>query len=99
MNHSPEKPVSQESQFTELLDLLGETNLRRLCERYGGTSIYIPTATRLERPIRNRRIWREARLGVPVMQLCSRYRLSERQVRRILVGQTVARRSGRAKPR
>lgn len=99
MSHSPKNPASQESLFTDLLDLLGETTLRRLCERYGGTSIYIPMTTRLERPLRNRRIWREARLGVPVMQLCSRYHLSERQVRRILVAQTAARRSGRAKSR
>lgn len=74
----------EERTFETLIDVLGPHSARLLCQYFGGTSLYIPSTAYLDRLWRNQSIRQAAAFGARVADLCARYHLSDRQVRRIL---------------
>lgn len=66
-----------------ILELIGEENFFKICQVYGGGSVYIPTYSSVVRDKRNEDIVKRYN-GFNVKRLASEYRLSENHVRRIL---------------
>ena len=83
----PDKPLDRKSQYLKIICGLAETvgleaylTLSVLC---GGQNLYIPKREALERQARNREI-RAHFNGGNYRALAAQYRLSERQIRKII---------------
>ncbi len=74
---------AEHQSWEDMLDVVGHENFLRLSELMGGQTIYIPQARKLTSHMRNRAICRDFN-GKNVRALALQYRLSDRQIRRIL---------------
>ena len=69
----------------KMVELVGLDGFKSLVRAFGGTTIYIPKAERLERAARDQKI-REEFDGGKIRELAAKYGLTERWVRFILFG-------------
>lgn len=69
----------------KLAEVIGVEAMLKLCERYGGETLYIPMTDAAYAVVRRRWIREEyARHGPKVSWLAKKYRVSEREVQRIV---------------
>lgn len=68
----------------QLVDVIGFDNLKKLIHACGGTFIYIPKSDTLTKKVRNQQIKREFD-GKNISQLATRYNLSVRSIRDIVM--------------
>ena len=79
------RPEDIPAEFHDIVDMLGLEAFLRLATLCGGQSLYIPKLDSLERDGRDREI--RARFdGGQYRALAAQFRLSERQIRKILNG-------------
>ena len=71
------------AQYAEFIEVLGMDGTMKLCERFGGGSVYIPKTDSLKRYIRRRKIRQEFN-GCNAEELAQKYRLSRRWIRKVL---------------
>lgn len=69
--------------YHPIIQLVGMENFLKLAAYANGSNLYFPTINSCIEPIRNRKIIDEYK-GRNVLELCRKYRLSERQIRHIL---------------
>ena len=80
----PRRPGSMG--HAQLVECLGEPAAAALCLHFGGTEVYIPKPDADHRRARNTRLRADYDSGIPVADLVTRYRLSERWVYAVLGG-------------
>jgi len=73
------------AEYLDIADSLGLEVFLRMTRLYGGQSLYVPKAESLEREARDRSI-RSQFDGRNYRTLGTRFRLSERQIRKIVNG-------------
>ena len=79
------RPAYVPEEYQDILDTLGMEHFLRLVSLCGGQTLYIPKLDSLEREGRDREI--RARFnGGNYRALASQFRLSERQIRKIING-------------
>lgn len=64
----------------------GTLSFRAVCEKWGGEAVYIPSQTEFSLAVRNKEIRLKFK-GDNYEELALEYKLTERQVRRIVNGQ------------
>ncbi len=72
--------------FEEIAEVIGAEKATTFCEHFGGMQIYVPTKEIVEMTNRHELIRAEYDRGEKVKNICRRYGIGERQVRRILSG-------------
>ncbi|MDA8155576.1 MAG: hypothetical protein M0Z52_03850 [Actinomycetota bacterium] len=70
--------------FDEIAGVIGADNAKKFCEHFGGGVLYVPTIAIVMVSNRDNIIRAEYDNGVKVKQLITKYRIGERQIRRIL---------------
>ena len=70
----------------KLADVIGVEATIRLCEMFGGESLYIPMADTVYAAVRRKWIQKEFDLGADTKNLARKYELSKREVQRIVRG-------------
>ena len=69
----------------KLAEVIGVEAMLKLCERYGGETLYIPMTDGIYAVVRRERIRDEyARRNANLRWLAKKYRISEREVQRIV---------------
>ncbi|WP_248928190.1 Mor transcription activator family protein [Paenibacillus hamazuiensis] len=66
-----------------LVEMTGIETFLKLCSYYGGSNVYFPRDETMLMPLRNQRIKQEYN-GHNLVEICRKFRLSERQTRHIL---------------
>lgn len=88
-NLQPIRPIELSdvpAEYRDIVDVIGLPAFTQLTLLCGGQNLYIPKRESLERDSRNREIRRRFN-GGNYRALASQYRLSERQVRKIVNGE------------
>ena len=73
-------------QYSDIVRALGLEKFIALCDLSGGEVIYIPMLKSLANAARNGEIYKRF-TGGNIRQLAAQYKLSQRQIRRIIEGQ------------
>ena len=81
------RPSDIPAEYADLVEVLGLDGFLTLVDLCGGQSLYIPKGETLRRDGRDREI--RARRGGNYRALASQFRLSERQIRKIVNGTRV----------
>ncbi|SHH41947.1 Mor transcription activator family protein [Tepidibacter thalassicus] len=72
-------PVS----YRDIADTVGVDSFIKLCKRFGGTNMYVPTPRSVFKPIRDANIKKEFN-GSNYRELSLKYGICETQIRKIL---------------
>lgn len=76
--------VKDDDRLFFLIDLIGKEPTEKLCEEFGGSSIYIPKKDTWLRSVRNNNILIDNIAGLSLSELRKKYNLSENTIRNIL---------------
>lgn len=74
--------VDPTSIIAELASMVGNENVLKLVEIFGGTTIKVPSVEEIRRAAKNASIWVDARNGVPVNEIAAKHSVSEAMVLR-----------------
>lgn len=70
----------------QLKNEIGEGAVEKICNIYGGTTIYIPKIRGLLREEQNEEIKQAHRQGSTCIELAKKYDVSERTIRKVVYG-------------
>lgn len=68
----------------EFTKLLGEEATMRIVDIFGGTTIKIPSKSKIQKAVRRACIWHDAKSGMSLDDICFRYGLSLASVSKII---------------
>lgn len=88
-NQAPLRPITREDipeSHVDIYDAIGHTAFMELCYLCGGQALYVPKVESLQRNSRDEQI-RALFNGGNYRELAIQYRLSERQIRKIINGE------------